>query len=282
MRTRPAQLSDDDLRAALGHIDELEYLAVGAGSYHWRADGQFVTVDDLRDKPFLGHNPEAVFDGLRRALDTAVALRQTGLDFVVAPLLAIGGEAVRRIGAHYAVAVYPWLGEPKAFRKTLSDGERSALSEILARLHAAPQSIASLARHVRPEVPHRAGLERAVESGTVPRVVGEWLARFDELAAALESGDVERVVTHGEPHSGNLVRTESGFVLVDWDTVGLAPRERDLWLVGGGDPEMCELYRLRWRLDDISWAVREMRSGDAELAARALRNSMDHEPFTRD
>jgi len=282
LRSRPPQLSDDDLRAALGHIDELQYLPVGAGSYHWRADDRFVTVDDLDDKPFLGDNPEAVFDGLRRALGTAVALRQTGLDFVVAPLPAIDGEVVHRLGAHYAVSVYPWLGELKAFRKTLSDDERSALREILARLHSAPGSIASLAREVRPEVPHRAGLDRAVKSLTVPPVVGDWLARFDDLVAALEARAVERVVTHGEPHSGNIIRTESGFVLVDWDMLGLAPRERDLWVVAGGDSELCELYRLRWRLDDISWAVREMTSGDAEIGARALRNSLEYEPFTRD
>ena len=35
----------------------------------------FVTVDDLDSKAWFGHVRETVFDGLRRALNTAAALR---------------------------------------------------------------------------------------------------------------------------------------------------------------------------------------------------------------
>jgi spectinomycin phosphotransferase len=63
----------------------------------------------------------------------------------------------------------------------------------------------------------------------------------------------------------------SGLVIIDWDTVGLAPPERDLSLVieaGSEDAQAYEastghhvneavmmLYRLRWYLDDIASAV---------------------------
>jgi spectinomycin phosphotransferase len=63
-------------------------------------------------------------------------------------------------------------------------------------------------------------------------------------------------------------------MLVDWDTVGLARPERDLWLVASetgdelrryteltGRPveeAALELYRLRWALDDISCFVRNL------------------------
>jgi spectinomycin phosphotransferase len=46
---------------------------------------------------------------------------------------------------------------------------------------------------------------------------------------AAESGPV--VVTHGEPHPGNILRAAGGLYLIDWDTVGLALPERDLWMV---------------------------------------------------
>jgi aminoglycoside phosphotransferase (APT) family kinase protein len=40
------------------------------------------------------------------------------------------------------------------------------------------------------------------------------------------------VVTHGEPHRGNVIRDPRGGVyLVDWDTTLIAPRERDLRMV---------------------------------------------------
>ena len=65
-------------------------------------------------------------------------------------------------------------------------------------------------------------------------------------------------------------------MLIDWDTVGLAPPERDLWslatetgdelrryteLTGRPvDPAAIELYRVRWDLDDLSCFVRDLRA----------------------
>ena len=288
MKARPDGLSDRDVEAALAtgwNINaRVEYLPVGAGSYHWRAAALalFVTVDDLDHKPFLGDGPDDVFEALRRALETTVALRRGGLEFVVAPIEGRDGAVLWRITRRYAVAVYPYLGEPRPFKKTLTGDERAAFRVMLARLHAT--SVGKLARVVRPEVPLRRELEMALDApplaANAPLIRG-WLDRLDQLVRYLDASDVPLVVTHGEPHSGNIVRTAGGFVLVDWDTVGLAPRERDLWLVGGGDLQLCELYRLRWRLDDLSWAV-SMLHDDPDVALTALRASIDHEPFTRD
>ena len=86
------------------------------------------------------------------------------------------------------------------------------------------------------------------------------------------------MITHGEPHPGNVIRSRpSGdIMLIDWDTVGLAPPERDLWMVAtetgdelrryteltGRPVDMAalELYRLRWALDDLSCFVRDLRA----------------------
>ena len=42
------------------------------------------------------------------------------------------------------------------------------------------------------------------------------------------------VVTHGEPHRGNTLVTDTGVVLVDRDICLLAPPERNVGLVAGG------------------------------------------------
>lgn len=82
----------------------LEYVPEGGGSHHWTltdADGRrrFVTVDDLDNKEWIGRSREVVFDGLRSALSTAAVLRyDTGLQFVVAPIAAVDGQPLRRVG----------------------------------------------------------------------------------------------------------------------------------------------------------------------------------------
>jgi spectinomycin phosphotransferase len=59
------------------------------------------------------------------------------------------------------------------------------------------------------------------------------------------------VATHGEPHHANQVVTSQGTVLVDWETLKLAPAERDLAGLGAGDPAMLEMFDLEWRLGEI-------------------------------
>ncbi|MEU4387664.1 hypothetical protein [Promicromonospora sp. NPDC023805] len=46
--------------------------------------------------------------------------------------------------------------------------------------------------------------------------------------------------------------TASKTVLVDWETLRLAPAERDLRTLGSGDRLMLEMFDLEWRLGEIS------------------------------
>ncbi|MGI5271560.1 phosphotransferase family protein [Nonomuraea sp. CA-218870] len=96
----------------------------------------------------------------------------------------------------------------------------------------------------------------------------ERLAEFDRLAARVRERGDGLVVTHGEPHPGNLIRRADGsLLLVDWDTVGLAVPERDLSVVSRDpagldaytrvtgrrvDAAALALYRLRWALADVA------------------------------
>ncbi len=70
----------------------LEYLPVGFGSHHWRAEDargarRFVSVDDLEAGFQVGPDTDSAFAALDRAFRTAAALRdEAKLDFVAAPL----------------------------------------------------------------------------------------------------------------------------------------------------------------------------------------------------
>jgi spectinomycin phosphotransferase len=119
------------------------------------------------------------------------------------------------------------------------------------------------------------------------------LQAYDRVAEAVEASTDSWVVTHGEPHSANFLTLLDGEMrLIDWDTVQLAPRERDLWIVVGDDeaalasyqrevgaytPDQraMELFRVRWLLADISVYVRGFRdthgdSFDEQLSWKEL------------
>src|SRR5215470_5153688 len=103
MKALPEGFHESHLIASLADgwgldVQSARYAAVGFGSYHWDVTDAaprryFVTVDDLDQKTWLGHDRESVFAGLRGAFDAAVALREGGLQFVVAPIPAVKGES---------------------------------------------------------------------------------------------------------------------------------------------------------------------------------------------
>jgi spectinomycin phosphotransferase len=281
-------------------VETIDYAAVGFGSYHWvatdsRGTRGFVTVDDLEQKPWLGNTREAAFDGLMRAFGTAVALRDAGLGFVVAPIVTSDGEAVRRIGARHTVALFPFVeGQAGRFGEYGTPEERAAVVTMFAQLHQATSAVESIARRIDLQLPGRGYLETGLQEVNQPWSGGpfseparEALARhasdvadlldlFDRLARSVATRSLKWVVTHGEPHAVNLIRTDVSQVLVDWDTVALAPPERDLWmLVGdagddattyanltGHEPDHVAMafFRLTWDLGDLAAYTHVLRS----------------------
>jgi spectinomycin phosphotransferase len=319
VRTRPEDLDEERLLRALGEwgIDatSLEYAPVGFGDHHWIAVGDaggkwFVTVADLELKG--EQDARAALRSLRGAMDTAAALRDEGqLDFVVAPLRAAGGETVRRLGPRYALSVFPFLNEtPGDFDRPWSAHERGPVLELLAELHRQmpPVSVPVLDL----ELSMRGLLEGALDgvirwapgpftepartllSGRAP-AIRRRVEEFDRLVEDLRRSDSASVLTHGEPHPGNILRCEGRYLMVDWDTAGLAPPERDLWSVAQS-PEDLEryaeatgrtvnasaltLYRLRWDLEEVSlyidwFRAPHDRSLDTEEAWRGLLEAVE-------
>jgi spectinomycin phosphotransferase len=332
MRARPDGVGEDELGLALAEgwrIDAaaMHYAAVGAGSYHWVVrDGAgrrwFVTVDDLDAKAWLGDTRPAVMAGLRSAMNTALALRrEAGLEFVAAPIPADDGATVRPVGPGHAVAVFPFLsGTPGRWGEVLPAAERTVLVDMLAGLHQATLHRATLHRATLSGVPTAAiGLAKREDLDAALRDVGRpWrTGPFAESARALLAGRADQirsllrifdrladevrpsefVITHGEPHPGNVMRVGARRMLIDWDTVGLGPPERDLWMVASEtgeearryadltghavDPARLGMYRLRWALDDTSYFVNTLRTehrhtADTEHAWLALKKTLAH------
>ncbi|MGW5673600.1 phosphotransferase [Streptomyces sp. NPDC003860] len=298
MKDQPEGIDASGVRQALlaWGIDavDLAYAPVGFGDYHWTADDAagrrwFVTLSDLADKNHCGMGADAAWQGLRRAMDTAAQLRdRDGLGFedggfVLAPASSADGESVRRLGERYALSVFPYVaGRSGDFGQHLTPEERARTLRTLAALHAVRPPVVT--RVIPPELSARERLEANLNAVDRPWSGGPWsepareaavrhaaglrgrLDAFDALRADVAGRGAALVVTHGEPHPGNLLWHEGRQLLLDWDTVGLAVPERDLWLVADGpddlaryeelagrrpDPSALALYRLRWDLEDV-------------------------------
>ncbi len=304
MLNPPSDLDVDAVRQALevgwelGGI-ALAYRPVGFGSQHWAAthpDGRrwFVTVDDHRGGRMGMAEADSV-DGLDRAFRVAAALHdRAGLTFAVGPIPAVDGRAVHRVGsARWSVALFPHLdAEPLGSGGASPTAERDEVLGLLARLHAVPVGlVAGLARTDDLAIGRRAELDDALGDLDRPWDTGPFaeptrhllaanamdlrraLIGHDARAAALTGDRSGWVITHGEPHAGNILRGAAGDLsLIDWDTVAIGPRERDLWLFddpdGGSDwsayletaaagvatvsADAIRTYRAWWDLTDIS------------------------------
>ncbi|MGW4203988.1 phosphotransferase enzyme family protein [Streptomyces sp. NPDC004726] len=323
MNEQPEGMDDSVVGHALAawgiDADRVAYAPVGFGDHHWTAEGAggerwFVTVADLANKDHCGTDEDTAWHGLSRAMDTAAHLGERGgHECVVAPLRAAHGETARRLDGRYAISVFPYVhGVFGQFGQELTDAQRALTVETLAALHQAkppPQTpVAPL------DLSARNRLEETIREVTRPWAGGPFaeparallahagpglrmrLDEFDRRIAESRGSGGDLVVTHGEPHPGNLLwPDDGGQKLVDWDTVGLAVPERDLWLVvrepedlaryedlTGRTPDKSALafYRLRWDLEDVAaylglFRTPHTRTPDTELAWKGLGNTLD-------
>ena len=294
-------IRDSDVAAALARqwaftVQDLSYLPVGFGGYHWLAvdptgSRWFVTVSDL-DTPWVPDLPAA--------MQTAAWLAtEAGLDFVVAPVPTRAGQVVGSVDSRHALTLFPYLdAAPSHFEDPIDDRDRAVIIDMLARLHTAiPKGIQVPARPLEPT--NRQAIDQALDSLGVPWTGGPYaepgrdllaryerplrqaFARFDGLLDRVRGAHGPYVITHGEPHPGNLLRTRAGLCLIDWDMTALARPERDLWWVISGDQDAARysrrtgwtvnqdalaLYRLRWDLDDIAGFLSHIRGPHQQTA----------------
>jgi len=283
----------------------LNYLPVGWGSHHWDAvdrDGSrwFITVDELENKRVRAD--ESLDDGfarLRASLRSAAALRKAGCEFVIAPVAANDAESVVRSGARFAIAVYPFT-EGRTFRwGEWTAAARFGTLSMVAAVHLAPGRVRADALSEEFWVPFRDQLEAAcggwepAESGPYTRAaarllrehaaaVRRQLGRYDRLADVARARPERYVLTHGEPHPGNTMLASDGWRLLDWDTVLVAPPERDLWHLDNGDgsmsaayaaatgvtpvPELIEFYQMGWDVKDMAYDAARFFRPHAESA----------------
>jgi spectinomycin phosphotransferase len=275
---------------------EVAYAPVGFGSHHWIASDAegphwFVTADRLDPRGnWRGSTAEQVRDAIKSALHTTKDLADNGCEFVVAPLPDRAGHLVREALPGWVLVVLPYLQGWSTPGGAWEDpAELEQIAEILGRLHAVPPPkslqrwdfavpgrdalLAALADLDRPwsSGPYSEPVRLRL-AGALDHLYGR-LTRYDTLVREIEASNDPWVVTHGEPHSANVLRTGDGRMrLIDWDTVRLAPRERDLAMILGEPTDVLpayqaeagpvgpravavELFRVWWSLAEVATYV---------------------------
>ncbi|CRZ14349.1 protein kinase family protein [Mycolicibacterium neworleansense] len=275
MLSRPESIGDETIANVvaahwLPEITDIRYLPWGFGAHHWRVIGGattlFVTLDQLEPR-HTGSSLEAAYAG-------AAALAAAGLNMVCAPLPSRSGRFTVDVRGG-ALSVTPWLQgssptevqarEPQHVREVVLalDALHSALPPEGLRPWT-PQVGFSFAEELRTRTaePWTSGplaeKARLALTSHIEPIQG-WTERYLELAETACSRRDAWVPTHGEPHNDNQVVTADGVQLVDWESLALAPPERDYADLPAAahhllrpDPAMLELFALDWRLSEIA------------------------------
>lgn len=272
-------------------VVDIEHVPWGAGSFpdafHWVVRGNegprwFATADLVSTDVDRGRR--------LAAYETAAALAEH-MQFVLAPEHDRAGRIAIALAPGYLVSVSRYVAGESGPGPYVDETEREAVARMLGHLHSSgrPGSV----RIWQPRFgwrgdAQRTDLLRVLEDDTgvggpfaarVRWLVGEareallnGLTRFDLLAAAMRGSMDRWVLTHGQPDTANLLRTTDGTMLVNWESVAVAPRERDLrhvleagrgaeamqaYVSAGGragalSPDTLELFELEWRLSDVA------------------------------
>lgn len=292
MLTEPYDLSDDDvLEAARRHwrrpLDRCAYLAAGMGAHHWLgystegAPIAFLTADRV--------------ETVRAPYLAARELRDQGLTFVLAPERTVDDDVIAPAGDGWWVSMTPYVVGRSGDGAYRNDVERTQVANLLGVLHSTepppelprwtpkqawPDALAALDDVARPWTSGPRAEELRELFGTHEDQIRTWMTEFRELCNEILPGDEPWVVTHGEPHTSNVRWADDGrLLLIDWDTVALAPRERDLvdvlarasvaapaeaYLRAGGSagaprPAVFDLFAREWVLDELDVYAKQLR-----------------------
>jgi spectinomycin phosphotransferase len=248
-----------------------EHLPVDAGAHHWA-----VCSDGVGQRWFATVDALDVWSARRRAYESTRELAGDGLGFVVAPVLSRSAQFVAVLDDQHLISLTPWIQAHSGPGAFADDAERVAVTGLLGRLHATarPRDVPVW----RPELKHRVALESALL----------------DLGRSWDTGP------YAERHTANVLWTEHGPLLVDWESVALAPRERDLrtvlagadgtgpasaYVAAGGctqllDADTVELFERVWQLEEIGEYVgcfRRPHTGSSD-DNRRWRDLMDELP----
>ncbi len=208
----------------------------------------------------VARNRENYFLKLRSSefLEASVSvpkyLADLGIEQVIAPLTSKTGKLWINIAAFKAI-LYPYIEGCNGVEARLSKTQWGQFGATLKKLHSVAipssitkgvpreaffpkwrESVKAFLERVESEVfdvPIAAKMALFLKSKSVE--ILKIIERTEELAITLQKQPFDYVLCHADIHGWNLIiDKEEALYIVDWDTLILAPKERDLMFVGAG------------------------------------------------
>jgi spectinomycin phosphotransferase len=190
--------------------------------------------------------------------ETAVTLPKflsdQGIVQIIPPLAAKTGQLWANLDP-FKLILYPYIEGRNGYEVELSDRHWMDFAKALKRIHTAliPDRITELIRPETYSPKWRETVKRfveriehstyadpvAVKSAAFLRSrsveILDLVERSERLARILQAKSPGVIVCHSDLHAGNILIDDRGALfIVDWDNPILAPKERDLMFIGGG------------------------------------------------
>ncbi len=193
-----------------------------------------------------------VFDELSVLLPKL--LGDQGIPQIIAPLATRTGQLWANLG-DYKLILYPFIDGHNGYEEDLSDRHWVEFGKSLKGIHTAnvPPAIMRriqkegyspqwremvkmfLKRMEGPSFDDPIALKLADFLKARRAEVLDLVGRAERCAQALQDRSPKFILCHSDLHAGNiLIDSNDGFYIVDWDNPILAPKERDLMFIGGG------------------------------------------------
>jgi spectinomycin phosphotransferase len=245
-------LQDEKIIACLQ--DEYALLAVQVAFLPLGADPNTAVYRAVAEDetPYFVKLRRGVFD------ETAVTLPKwlsdQGIAQIIAPLATKTEQFWASLDA-FTLILYPFVEGHNGYEVDLSDRHWRDFGTALKHIHTAvvplalmrriPQEMYSsqwresvktfLSRVEDDAFADPVAIELAAFLQTKRDEILDLVGRAERLARALQARAAEFIVCHSDIHAGNiLIDVNDDFYIVDWDNPILAPKERDLMFIGGG------------------------------------------------
>lgn len=205
-------------------------------------------------------------------------LHDNGIKQIIVPISTKNQKLWANLDS-YILTLYPFIEGKDGFEVTLTNPQWIELGTVLKRIHMT--KVPSELKESLPKESYSAKwresvktLLKRIETETFNEPTAIKLAdlmkskkeeieliveRAEKLGSELQNQNLEFVLCHGDIHAGNILIDKNGAIyIVDWDTLILAPKEKDLMFTGGGigsvwnKPKESELFYQGYGSVDIN------------------------------